>query len=62
MSTYEEWRVTGTTPKGRPYDTPYDTEDGARALIAIARMVGWLDGPHLHKRIVTIGEWTEVDA
>jgi hypothetical protein len=63
VTTYEEWRVTGTLRSGKPYDSEYDqNEEAARAMVAMARERGtFTDGPHLHKRTVTVGEWTEVD-
>jgi hypothetical protein len=67
VSTYEEWRVTGTWD-GSDIDhvwTPGDdgdAEHGARAMVDFGRTQGWEDGPHLHKRTVTRTDWTEVDA
>jgi hypothetical protein len=61
MTTYEEWRVTGTLPSGTPYATPYESEAAARHLIARGRIVGWNDGPHLQRRTVTVTEWEQVD-
>jgi hypothetical protein len=59
-TTCEEWRVTGTLPSGKPYDTPYETEGAARRLIERARVMGtWVDGPHLHKRTVTVTDWED---
>lgn len=60
---WDEWRVVGTLPSGKPYDTPYDTEAAARGLIAIARQVGWKDGPRLQKRTVTVtvSDWQEIE-
>lgn len=73
MSTFEEWRVTGTP--GDPYP-PYDFTFGnatrrargedsdpeaeARSFIEFANsMPGneWIDGPPLHSRIVAYTEW-----
>lgn len=71
MSTYEEWRVTGTPGKGYP---PYsftwspgvdrfpradDPEREARGFVALFEDSGttWADGPHLHKRTVTVTDW-----
>ena len=69
MTTYEEWRVTGTwagkPPAGGPIyitwrtDEYDDAEDRARRWAAANR--DWTDGPHLHKRTVTVTDWTEVD-
>jgi hypothetical protein len=71
MSTYEEWRVTGRID-GDPYDftwSPFrnphlgEGEAGARGFVAlVASRDAWTGGPHLHKRTVTVTDWTEVDA
>lgn len=66
MTTYEEWRVTGTDEDGDPIGVTWwhneeDPEGGARSFAAWARERGWTDGPHLHKRTVTVTDWTEVD-
>jgi hypothetical protein len=75
VSTYEEWRVTGSIGD-KPYEhlfTSVKTEDPEKAARAYMTFVGVLsasgakfgvraDGPHLHKRTVTVTEWTEVDA
>lgn len=69
MTTYEEWRVTGTC-SGYRIDKTFLPEEGydepeADARTFIARQAGnagWTDGPHLHKRTVTVSEWTQVDA
>lgn len=67
MTTYEEWRVTGT-PRLRTIEQTYSAEDytdpeqAARIYISNAIVgSGWTDGPHLHKRTVTVTDWTEVD-
>jgi hypothetical protein len=52
VSTYEEWRVTGTWD-GADIDHVWTPGDGAR---------DWEDGPHLQKCTVTRTDWTEVDA
>jgi hypothetical protein len=68
VSTYEEWRVTGTDDDGRRINGTWilglnnDPEPEARTYASWARTQGWTDGPHLHKRTVTVTEWTEVDA
>jgi hypothetical protein len=74
VSTYEEWRVTGTfhTDVGdedEPYEFTWsrgydDPEGAARNFIELScnPLWGWTDGPHLHKRTVTVTDWTEVDA
>jgi hypothetical protein len=59
---YEEWRVTGTLPSGKPFATRFEHEVAARHLIDRGRAMGWADGPHLHKRTVTVTDWQEVEA
>ena len=70
MTTYEEWRVTGRWGEdafeefwmddGAEHD---NAEGQARAFAKAMRENGhWTDGPHLHKRTVTVTDWTEVDA
>jgi hypothetical protein len=76
VTTYEEWRVTGrfahTQPSGSdqyeftwsPVRNPHlgNPERGARDFIRLMHDVErWTDGPHLHKRTVTVTDWTEVD-
>lgn len=71
MTTYEEWRVTGTpTPGERPYTftwSPHGTEGWdpeaeARRYVELIRECGdWTDGPHLHKRTVTVTNWEAID-
>jgi hypothetical protein len=66
MRTYEEWRVTAT-PSAIEAEWIYsgktipDPEGAARDC---ARHVPrtWAVGPHLHRRTVTVTDWTEVDA
>ena len=65
MTTYEEWRVTGTPSDGfGPLDHIRSAREGESdpeaAVRKIARAYVWTDGPHLHKRTVT--DWTEVKA
>jgi len=70
VTTYEEWRVTGTWD-GEPVHYEFsptkspgiDPETGARQVAAqiVGNLLGWTDGPHLHKRTVTVTDWTEVD-
>jgi hypothetical protein len=62
VTTHEEWRVTGTLPSGKPFATKFEHEVAARRLLDRGRAMGWTDGPHLHKRTVTVSDWTEVDA
>lgn len=72
MTTYDEWRVTGTwlgdpqkhafsprPDRGRFSRGYADPEAAARqfAASATAWTGGWTDGPHLHKRTVTVTEW-----
>ncbi len=62
MTTYEEWRVTGT-PGLRPHTSTFGSEGEARAFVERATVVGgWTDGPHLHRRNVTVTDWTEENA
>lgn len=73
MTTYDEWRVTGTrldqpfkrifspTPNGRLFNRGWGehAETAAREFIARTDPGQWTDGPHLHKRTVTLGEWEQ---
>jgi hypothetical protein len=77
MTTYEEWRVTGTldgeavdsiwSPPPSETANSVEPESDARTYIRVqtyaSRMregrVGWSEGPHLHKRTVTV--WVEVE-
>lgn len=68
VTTYDEWRVTGTWPEdGKPFDVQLWRSDQcnagaeARKWAEWARATGVTDGPHLHKRTVTVTDWTEVD-
>ena len=68
VTTYEEWRVTVTTEHNAPVkgvmftpEDPGDAEARAQSFANWARYQGWTDGPHLHKRTVTVTDWTEVD-
>lgn len=63
MTSYEEWRVTGSLQSGKPYDSEYDrNERAARALVAMARDRGtFAEGPHLHRRTVTVTDWEEIE-
>jgi len=70
LTTYEEWRVTGIwegeaysftwSPVGPPaWEFP---EREARSFMAHEWGQGagnWQDGPHLHKRTVTVTDWEE---
>jgi hypothetical protein len=63
--TYEEWRVTGEPGYHYPtFDFVWsprfnpslgDAEQNARTFAR--HMEGWLDGPHLSHRTVTVGPW-----
>jgi hypothetical protein len=67
METYDEWRVTGRPGIGYP---PYnftwspargdqDAEFHARGFISLHGNDAWIDGPHLHRRTVTVTEWEQ---
>jgi hypothetical protein len=68
--TYEEWRVTGEPGPGYPsYAYTWsrrrqpdlvDPEGAARRFVAKMQPT-WDDGPHLHRRTVTIREWRPVE-
>ena len=65
MTTYEEWRVTGTDKEGDPVSVTWwhhdeNAKERARAF-AWAQEQDWTDGPHLHKRTVAVTDWTEAD-
>jgi hypothetical protein len=63
VTTYEEWRVTGTFRDEGPFEALYtppqdgDAEARARECVAWAHTQDLADGPHLHKRTVTVTEW-----
>jgi hypothetical protein len=71
VTTYEEWRVTGTWD-GSEVDYEFsparakgiDPEAAARNVVAMVAKRGWdwTDGPHLHKRTrtVTVSEWEAI--
>lgn len=72
MTTYEEWRVTGTFnadigDEDEPYEFTWsrgyaDPEAAARNFITLSSgsgLWGWTDGPHLHKRTVTVTDWED---
>lgn len=66
--TYEEWQVTGH-PGGEfpPYVFTWspvrgedDPERAARGFIELIKSCEtWADGPHLHRRTVTMTDWEE---
>lgn len=72
MTTYDEWRVTGTW-QGAPYEFTWspkrghryrgfaDPEAEARQFVATTSELDWTDGPHLHKRTVTVTDWQEIE-
>lgn len=67
MTTYEEWRVTGTW-EDQPYTFTWsptrgdaDAELHARGFIGLVSEHGWTEGPHLHKRTVTVTDWEAVE-
>ena len=72
MDTYEEWRVTGQMAdldgyKVQPYSftwskvkTPEYGEPESAARWFLRQLEGkvrWTDGPHLHRRTVTVTDW-----
>lgn len=65
MTTYEEWRVTGT-PLRRTDEQTYSGEDftdpegAARWYASAATPCAWKDGPRLHKRTVTVTDWEAI--
>jgi hypothetical protein len=74
--THEEWRATGTFKvnlggEDEHYQFTWsqhgtvrydDPEDSARRFVELARTGwGWTDGPHLHKRTVTVTDWEAVE-
>lgn len=67
-TTYEEWRVTGHPGDDfplyvftwSPVRGDDDPEHVARGFIKLIQAHGtWSDGPHLHRRTVTVTEWEE---
>lgn len=70
VTSYEEWRVTGTDHSGEPYEFTWsklrnphlgEPEAAAAAFIAAnARHKAiWRDGLHLSRRTVTVTDWEE---
>lgn len=69
MSTYGEWRVTGVwsdraferiyspKPDGRQSSRGYPEPEAAARAFAAANPEQWTDGPHPHKRTVTVTDW-----
>jgi hypothetical protein len=70
MTTYEEWRVTGDwlgrpreeifSPKPQPwrrFARGYADPEGAARQVIDSPSPEWTDGPHLHKRTVTVTDW-----
>jgi hypothetical protein len=61
VTTYEEWRVTGI-PRWTQLSMIYRSEAEARALIdRETTHDAWTDGPHLHKRTVTVTDWEAIE-
>ena len=61
MTTREEWRVTGKDADlSFPITCHFPTEAQARAWIAKPGGFDWIDGPHLHRRTVTVTEWEAI--
>jgi hypothetical protein len=68
--TFDEWRVTGDPGDGfPPYNFTWsplrndlgDPETEARAFVALIHSHGrWPDGPHLHRRTMTVTDWEPV--
>ena len=69
MTTYEEWRVTGDPGEGfPPYSFTWSTrgygepEVEARSFARTIRVYdNWRDGPHVHKRTVTVTDWEQIE-
>jgi hypothetical protein len=69
MTTYDEWRVTGVwhdrtfkriyspKPNGRQSNRGHTEPETAARALAAANPNQWADGPHLHKRTVTVTDW-----
>jgi hypothetical protein len=72
VTTYEEWRVTGRfinvyTGHEEPYHCTArglhvrDPENDARTHLAeVTDAEAWTDGPHLHRRTVTVTDWEAI--
>jgi hypothetical protein len=70
VTTYEEWRVTGHPGDGYGlYHFTFSTQRGDTDPEAKARNFvrlildgnqPWTDGPHLHKRTVTVTDWEAI--
>lgn len=59
MTTYDEWRVTGV-PRHRTFEKVFTNEHSARIFLSNATApCAWKDGPHLHKRTVTVTDWEQ---
>lgn len=63
---WDEWRVTGDPggefgaysfiwSKARGHEQP---ESAARLFMRLKDREPWKDGPHLHRRTVTVTDWT----
>jgi hypothetical protein len=68
VTTYEEWRVTGTWPEdGKRFEQTWrsgdcNAEAKAQEWAAWCVATGVTDGPYLHKRTVTVTDWEEAEA
>lgn len=68
VESYEEWRVTGTW-EDEPYQFTWSPTRGddhpefdARNFVtAMRENIHWSDGPHLHRRRVTVTEWEAME-
>lgn len=72
MTSYEEWRVTGDPGGGFPPESftwspvgppawEFPESEARNFMRLIESVGGWPDGPHLHRRTVTVTEWEEAD-
>jgi hypothetical protein len=58
-TTYYEWRVTGCWKGPQKITCRFKSETEARRWMTRPHLV-WTEGPALHYRIATFGEWQEV--
>jgi hypothetical protein len=71
VTTYEEWRVTGNPGDGyEPYRFTFSPQRGDADPETVAcnfvRLIHkgdrpWTDGPHLHRRTVTVTDWEAIE-
>lgn len=70
MTSYEEWRVTGDPGGGFPPESftwspvgppawEFPESEARNFMRLIESVGGWPDGPHLHRRTVTVTDWEE---